>query len=139
MSSQCTMRRILSLTLALSIGLWAETGLAMLSATSNALLCHAAMSRAHHSVAAMPCCPSHATSLLAHFFDPPPCCDLSSQQAAPLALVFISGKFRSGPLSTNGGVGMMLVPPQLKSPLSLIAGSSLFVKPVLDKKTDLRI
>jgi len=124
---------------ALSVGLWAETGLAMLSAPVNALQCHAAMSNAHHPAAAMPCCPSHAASVLAHCLDPPPCCDLSSQQATPLAFVVISGKFRSDSLSTNSAVGMRFVPPQRKSPLSLVAGSPPFVKPVLDKKTDLRI
>src|SRR5271167_279869 len=133
MSLQRAMRRISALILALSVGLWAESGLAMLSAAGDASQCHAAMSHAHQPASAMPCCPSHTASVFAHFFDPPPCCDLSSQQAAPLAFVFISGKFRSGPLSTNGAVGMMFVPPQRKSPLSLIAGSSLFVKPVLDK------
>jgi hypothetical protein len=133
------MRRTLSLALALSVGLWAESGLATLFASGNALQCHAAMPGAHHSAAAMPCCPSRAASVPAHFFDPPPCCDVSSQQALPLALVVISGKFRSSPVSANGAVDTMFVPLQPKSTLSLIAGSPPFVKPDLDKKTDLRI
>ena len=139
MSSQRAMRRILSLILALSVGSWAESGLSMLSAAGNALQCHAAMSHAHHPAVAPPCCPSGAAFALAHFFGPPPCCNVSSHQAPPLAFVVIAGKFRSGPLSTNGAVGMMVAPPQRKCSLSLIAASPPFVKPDLDKKTDLRI
>jgi hypothetical protein len=51
----------------------------------------------------------------------------------------MSGKFRSGSSSTNSAVGMMVVPPQRKSSLSLITASPPFVKPDLNKKTDLRI
>ena len=138
MSSQRAMRRILSLILALSVGSCAESGLSMLSAAGNALQCHAAMSHPHHRVA-LPCCPSGAAFTLAHFFGSPPCCNLSSQQAPPLAFVVIAGKFRSGTSSTNCAVGMMVHPPQRKSSLSLIAASPPFVKSVVDKKTDLRI
>ena len=134
MSSQRAMRKILSLILVLSVGWWAESGWAMLSVAGNPLACPAAMSHANHLAAAIPCCPSHAASLLTHFVDPPPCCDLRSQQARPLALVVISGKFCSGPLSVNGTVGMTFVPPPRKSAISLP-----FVKPDLVKKTDLRI
>ena len=111
----------------------------MLSGTGNALQCHAVMPHAHHPAAAMPCCPSCAASVPAHFFDAPPCCDVSSQQALPLALVVIWGKFRSSPVSANGAVDTRFVPLQPKSVLSLIADSPPFVKPDLDKKTDLRI
>lgn len=138
MSSQRAMRRILSLILALSVGSWAESGLSMLSAAGDASQCHAGMSHAQHPVA-LPCCPSHTASVLAHFFGRPPCCDLSSQPAAPSAFVVISGKFHSGTSSTNGAVGLMVAPPQRKSSLSLTAASPPFVKPDLDKKTDLRI
>ena len=139
MSSQRAMRRILSLILALSIGSWAESGLSMLSAAGNASQCHAAMPHVHHPATARPCCPSGAAFALTHFFGPPPCCNLSSQQARTPALVVISGKFRSGPLSANSRVGMMFGPPQRKPKRSLIAASPPFVKPDLDKKTDLRI
>lgn len=137
MNSQGAMRRILSLILGLSVSLWAESGLATLSA-GHAIQCHAAMSHVHHSAAALPCCPSHA-SVLAHFLDPAPCCDLSSRQAHLLPSVVMSGKFRSGPMSANGAVGIMVVPLQGKSSLSLVASSPPFVKFVLDEKTDLRI
>jgi hypothetical protein len=139
MSSQRTMRRILSLVLGLSVGFWAESGLAIpSSAGGNAIRCQAAMSHAHHPAAAMPCCPS-STSVLPHFFGAPPCCDLSRQQTQPLASVVIAGKFRSGPISASGALGMMFVPPQRTSSSPLIAGFHPFVKCVLDGKTDLRI
>jgi hypothetical protein len=109
----------------------------MLSAAGNALPCHAAMSHAHHAVE-LPCCPSGTAFALAHFFGPPPCCNVSRQQA-PLAFVVIAGKFRSGTSSTDGAVRMMIDPPQRKSSLYLIAASPPFVKSVVDKKTDLRI
>ena len=129
----------MSLILALSVGLWAESGLAMLSAASHAPQCHAAMPHAHHPAAAMPCCPSHAAVAIVHFIEPPPCCDLSNQPARPLAVVVVPGKFRSGQLIPNGAAGAMFVPPQAGSALSLIGASPPFVKPVFDLKTDLRI
>ena len=137
MNSQRAMRRMLSLILALSVGLWAQCGLAMLSAASHAPKCHAAMSHEHHMVAAMPCCPSHAVSAVP--VDPPPCCDLTRQPARPVASAVVPGKFRSGQFSANGAAGAMLVPPQRSSALSLIGDSPPFVKPVFDLKTDLRI
>lgn len=93
MSSRLAVRRILSLALALSVGVWAESGLAMLSAANHTPQW---MSHAHHALAAMPCCPSRPAEATAHFFDPPPCCDLSSQPARPLASAITPGKFRSG-------------------------------------------
>jgi hypothetical protein len=139
MSSQRTTRRILSLILALSVGLWAESGSAMLSTAGDASQCNTAMSHTHHAAGLMPCCPSGAAFALAHVFGPPPCCNLSSQQAQPSSFVVIAGKFRSVPLSANGAVGTMFVPSQRKSTLSLIACSPPLVKSVLDNKTDLRI
>jgi hypothetical protein len=139
MSLQRAMRRVLSLILVLSVGLWAEGGLAMLSAASHAPQCHAARSHAHHAAVAMPCCPSHAALALVHFINPPPCCDLSNQPARPLAFVVVPGKFRSGQLSASGAAAAMFVLPQAGSALSLIGASPPFVKPVFDLKTDLRI
>lgn len=143
------MRRILSLILALSVGLWAQCGLAMLSAASHAPQCHAAMShvhhaaaamsQVHHAAAAMPCCPSHAASALAHLFDPPPCCDLSGQPARPLASAVMPGKVRVGHFDASGVAGTMFVPPERSAALSVIDASPPFVKPVFDLKTDLRI
>jgi hypothetical protein len=139
MSLQRTMRRILSLVLALSVGLWAQCGLGMPSAAAHGPQCHAAMSHSHNVAAAMPCCPLHATSAAVHLFDPPRCCDLSSQPARPLASTVVPGKFRSGQLSAKGATGGMLSPRQEDSAFLRAADSPPFVKPVFDLKTDLRI
>ena len=139
MSLQLTMRRIWSLVLTLSVGLWAQCGLALLSAASHAPQCHAAMSHAHHVAAAMPCCPSHAASAAVHLFDPPPCCDFSSQPARPVASAVVPGKLRSGQFSATGPAGAMFVPPQQSSAFLRVADSPPFIKPVFDLKTDLRI
>jgi hypothetical protein len=135
MSSLRTMRRILPLVLALSVGLWAQCGLAMLSAATHTPQCHAAMSHAHHAVAAMACCPSHSASAV---FDPPPCCDLSSQPARPLASAAVPGKLRSGQFSARGTAGAAFVLQHFSAFLT-VADSPPFVKPVFDLKTDLRI
>jgi len=133
------MRRTLSLILAASVGLWAECGLAMLSASSHAAQCHAAMSHAHHAVAAMPCCPSHSVSAVAHLFDPPSCCDLSSRPARPLASAVVPGKFRFGQFSANRVAGAVFAPPQRSAAPRPAAESPPFLKSVFDMKTDLRI
>jgi len=132
------MRRILSLILALSVGLWAESGLAML-AVDHGAQCHARMSHKQPQAHAMPCCPMHAASVPSSFFEPPPCCDLSKQLARPLAFLVISGKSRSSQLSALSAAAAMFVPSQRSSAFFLVADSSPFVKPVFNKKTDLRI
>ena len=136
MSSQRAIRRLLSPTLALSLGLWVQCALAMPLAASQALQCHAAMAHAHHAMAAIPCCPSSRASAVALLFDPP-CCDLSSQPARPPASVAVADKFRSGQLSANNGGGTAYVFPRLASALG-IAASPPFLKPVFELKTDLR-
>jgi len=129
---------MLSLALALSVGLWAQCGLAMLSAAGHTPKCHAGLMHGHHAVAAMPCCPSHSVSPIAYLFDPP-CCDMSGQPARSLASAVVPGKFRSGQFSANGNAAAMSVPPRHFSAFLSAAESPPFVKPVFDLKTDLRI
>jgi len=127
---------MLSLMLALSVALWAESGLAMLAA-DHAAECRAQMfhtPQAH----AMSCCPMHAASAPSRFFDPPPCCDLSNQPR-PLAFLVTSGKSRSSQLSAGNTACVLLAPVQRSSAFLLVADTPPFVKPVFDKKTDLRI
>ena len=138
MSSQRAIRRTLSLMLALSIALWAEDGLAMLTADHGAQ-CHSRMSHTQQQAHPMPCCPMHAASVPSSFFEPPTCCDLSNQPARPLAFLVISGKSRSSQLGARSAAAAMFVPSQRSSAFFLIADSPPFVKPVFDKKTDLRI
>ena len=138
MSSQRAIRRTLSLVLSLSAALWAENGLALLPVDHQASPCHARMLPAPQ-VNSMPCCPSPAMSVPSYFFEPPPCCDLKNQPARPLVFVFESGKGYSSPLSASDTASVAFVPPRGSSLLSLIAASPPFVKPVFDRKTDLRI
>jgi hypothetical protein len=138
MGSERVTRRAFSLALALSVGLWAQCGLMMLSAANLAAQCHSAMPHSHHAMAAMPCCPSHAASALAPLFDLP-CCDMSAQPARPLASAAVPGKFSSGPFGSNGSADTMLIPLQQSSASLPVANSPPFVKPVFDLKTDLRI
>jgi hypothetical protein len=96
------------------------------------------MAHAPEQAHAMPCCPSHVASIPANFFAPPPCCDLTNQPARPLAVVVVPGKSRSGQFSVRSTAGALAVP-QPSSAFLLVAESLPFVKPVFDKKTDLRI
>jgi len=138
MNSQPAIRRTLSLTLALSVALWAANAAGVLSA-GDATQCHARMQHVQHQAEPMPCCPSHAASLPVSFFTPPPCCDLSNQPAPPLAFVVMPGKFQAGLSSAIGAAGAMVNPPERSATIFPAAASPPFVKPVFDRKTDLRI
>ena len=138
MSLQCAIRRVLSLMLALSVAMWAGTGLGMLPAGLG-LQCHTQMAHMHQPASSMPCCPSHAGSVPANFFAPPPCCDMSKQPARPVAYLATSGKSRSNQLRANSGGSLISAPLQRRSALLRIAASPPFAKPVFDLKTDLRI
>ena len=127
----------MSLMLALIVALWAQSGLAML--TADHAQCHARMSSMQQQAHTMPCCPSHAASVPPSFFEPPPCCNLSNQPARPLAFLVISGKSSSGQLSARSIAGAMFTPSQQSCMFLQVADSPPFVKPVFDKKTDLRI
>jgi len=125
--------------LVLSMVLWAEGTITTLSAADHAAQCYAGMRQMQHAANSMPCCPSHAASLPANFFAPPPCCDLSNQPARPLAFIVTSGKSRSSQLSVSGPASAVLVSPQRTSAVFPVTDSPPFVKPVFDLKTDLRI
>jgi hypothetical protein len=139
MSSLRATRRILALTLALSVALWAASATGMLSAASHRSQCHARMPHMQHVAAPMQCCPSHAASLPVNYFTPPPCCDLSNQPARPLAFVVMPGKFRAGPMSGAVTASAMFVSPLRRSARLKDGSSPPFVKPVFHLKTDLRI
>jgi hypothetical protein len=139
MNSQRAIRRALSLMLALSVTLWAETGLGMLPAAGHGSQCHTQMAHMHQQASLMPCCPSHSVSVPANFFAPPPCCDMSKQPARPVAYLATSGKSQSNKLRASSGGSLVSAPLQRESAFLLTAASPPFVKPVLDLKTDLRI
>jgi hypothetical protein len=134
MGQLCTDRKILSLILALSVVLWAEGAVAMLSAADHPAQC----ARMQHAATSMPCCPSDTASFPANFA-PPPCCDLSTQPARPLAFIVIPSKYRLGQLSVSGTAGVVFAPPLGSFARSVNVAAPSFVKPVFDLKTDLRI
>ena len=125
--------------LALSVVLWAEGAVGMLSAAGQAAQCHARMPHMQHQASSMPCCPSHVASVPATFFAPPPCCDLSNQPARPLAFAVISGKSHAGEFSASSVAVAAFAPRSQTSALRSTAESPPFVKLVFDLKTDLRI
>jgi len=133
-----TDRRILSLILALSVVLWAEGAVAVFPAADHPAQC-ARMPHMQRAANAMPCCPSHAASVPANFFSPPPCCDMSKQPARPVAYLATSGKSRSDQGRASSGGSLISAPLQRESAFLLIAASPPFAKPVFDLKTDLRI
>jgi hypothetical protein len=136
MSLQRLFRAMLSLMLALSFASWAESGLAILAADHGAR-CHAPMP--YMQPHTMPCCPMHMASAPSSFFEPPPCCNLTNQPARSLAFLLTTGKSRSSQLSACGTARAITVPAQRSSAFLLVADTPPFVKPVFDKKTDLRI
>jgi len=125
--------------LALSVVLWAEGAVAMLSAAGHAAQCRARMPHVQHRASSMPCCPSHSASVRPNLFQAPPCCDLSNQPARPLAFIGMSGKVYAGELIASMVAGAMLAPAGRRSAFRSQAQSPPFVKPVFDLKTDLRI
>jgi len=138
MGLQRTIRTALSLLLALSVAVWAESVLAML-ASHDPAQCHARMVHAPEQAHAMPCCPSHMASIPASYIVPPPCCDLSNQPSRPLTVAVVPSKFRPSQLGMESAAGAVFVSAQTGSALGLIANSPPFIRPVLDLKTDLRI
>ncbi|SRR5271166_1482118 len=138
MSSQRAIRRTLSLIVALSVVLWAGSGLAMLAADYGAE-CHARMFPTQQQAHTVPCCPSRAASVPSSFIQTPPCCDVSSQPERLLVFPATSGKSRPSQLSAHSAANAVFAPAQRSSAFLLVVDSPPFVKPVFDKKTDLRI
>jgi hypothetical protein len=124
--------------LALSVMLWAEGAIAMLSAAGYTAQCHAKIPPMRHQGHSMPCCPPDSASVPSSFFQAPPCCDLSSQPAQPPAFIVMSGKVYSGELIASSAAGAMIAPPVRRSAFRSQVNSPPF-KPVFDLKTDLRI
>jgi len=142
MNSQRAMRAVLSLTLVLSIGCWAETGLAMILENGQSVQCHARMAGVHqhmmHSAMA-PCCPSEKSDQSAHFADHSNCCDVSSQPARPLSFLVVSARSLSVELRAATPATARFAPPLQNSASPVVTEFPPFVKRVSDLKIDLRI
>ncbi len=131
------MRRLLSLTLALSVVLWAEGAVAVLPAAVHAAQC-ARMPHMQHAANSMPCCPPRPASCSTKSA-PPSCCDLSNQPVPPLAFIVTPGKSRPDQISGSSTADVMPVAQQRSFALLSAAVFPPFIKPVFDLKTDLRI
>ncbi len=142
------MRSVLSAMLVLVIALGAEAAIptpvpsghaAQCAARTVFQVCHHAMPvscKRHASPA--PCCPSHSLTSPATCLDRPGCCTLSNLPARPSAFLIVS----RGPLSLDlsatrsAGVDRDLSWRSLRANTS---DSPPFLRPVFDRKADLRI
>lgn len=153
MSVRDTMRKLLTAMLALMILLWAEAGLALLPG-DQVTQCRAmpvtmhgqAQTMADDNAAdsedseAMPCCPADPGQAPKLAASHPPCCSSSDVPERPLGFVVNSERPASHLLDAAVHEATSLGSPpahhfgELRNP-----GAPLFVKPVLDLKSDLRI
>lgn len=156
MNSRLTTRRWLSLMLALAIALWAEAGLAIPPAEAVGMRCHSQAMHADQpqlseggqasspaavpkeSASSMPCCPDQPAS--PHTCGDPPCCTASDMPVRPLAFVLVPGTSLAKHSSAKGRSTAILPAPQPQAGVpATIAGAPLYVRPITEKKTDLRI
>jgi hypothetical protein len=157
MNSRLISRRIVSLMLALVVGLWAEMGLASPSAVDgHGMQCHHSshvgdqpatgdgeassppVSPEEHA-SSVPCCPMQPESLPPECGDRP-CCTVSGEPVRPLAFLVVSGNSLEKELSADGPRTGVVSLPQLGAVIATrMADASLYIQPVSDKKTDLRI
>jgi hypothetical protein len=157
MNSRLTTRRLLSLMLVLATGLWAETGLAIFPTDADIMQCHSrAMHAGQQAVSdeeqafssppgpteyadSMPCCPEQPEPLAPECGDKP-CCAVSDMPVRPLAFLVVPGTSPSKQLSAAGhrtGILPVSHPPGV---IAARAGDArLYVQPITEKKTDLRI
>ena len=151
MSGFATIRKVLTATLALTILLWAEAGLALV-AGDRAMACQTMMMHGYSSTMAasddsdmadpdaMPCCPSAPAQIPMLAENHPPCCSVSNDAERPLAFLFSSERTTPHPLAPAATTAGSFVPAlaqyfgEMRS-----ANAPRHVKPILDLKTDLRI
>ena len=154
MRERCTIRKLLTEMLALTILLWAEAGLALLPG-DQIMQCPAMMSMHGHSQSmaaagdaaanaddsdAMPCCPAdpgHTPKLAASH---PPCCSSKDAPERSLAFLVSCERLASHPLDTVATMAVSFAPP-LAEPYGELRSARApgIVKPVLDSKSELRI
>jgi len=131
-----TLRRALSAALVLTIALWAEAGLAVITG-DQVLQCSMSM----HQMQLMgekSCCPGDQVPALSE--ERPPCCSISSEAERPLGFLVSSERGKmSAPDATAAFVND--VPYSAAQDFgALRTGDALrFIKPILELKTDLRI
>ena len=133
-----TIRRVLTVTLALTVVLWAEAGLALVDGRQ---LMQCSM-RAHEiqAMGDMPCCPGEEMLAPAVPHERPPCCSVSNAPERPLAVEVGYRQVKSQHLDAVTGLpgGMVEQVAQARGD-RLRADAPNFVRPVLELKTDLRV
>jgi hypothetical protein len=133
-----TIHRVLTATLALTVVLWAEAGLALVDG-DQAMQC----SMTAHEMQAMvdmPCCPGDEMPLPAMSHERPPCCSVSNAPDRPFAVEVGSKQVKSQHSDAVAGLRNVAVAPIAQSlRVRLQADVPSFVRPVLELKTDLRI
>ena len=141
MQKSATIRKALIATLALSILLWAEAGLALLPG-DQVMQCTMTMHDGHAMAddEGMSCCPDEGMLVPSLSGQRPPCCSMSNAPEHPLGFVVSSDRTTSHPTDAVAYPAASLAPRAADhSAVWRSADASRFVKPVLELKTDLRI
>lgn len=148
-----TIRKALTVTLALAIVLWAEVGLALLPGDQvmqcRAMVLHGqahAMTAADEAAAnaddseGMPCCPADGSRVPKMTSSHPPCSSSNDVPERPLAFLIGPERLTSHPSDMDTRAVVLFAPPLAQHAGELgSADAPRLVKPVLDLKTDLRI
>jgi hypothetical protein len=151
MSASPTIRKVLTVAMALAILLWAEAGLALV-AGDRVMACHAMMLQGQAGTMAaadasdtqdsdaMPCCPSDSKRVPVLSADGRPCCSVSNDAEQPLGFLVSSERTTAHLLDAGVAIagGVIYLPAQAYRNLSGVDAPR-FVKPILELKTDLRI
>jgi hypothetical protein len=132
------------------VALWAQSGLALPAANSHGMQCHGQPKSANRTAGqglssppaehanSVPCCPLQPGSLPPECGDRP-CCVVSGEPVRPLAFLVVSSISLAKQLSTDALAGIV---PALRSGERVAQETNaapIFVQPVTEKKTDLRI
>jgi hypothetical protein len=134
-----TTRKVLTATLALSIVLWAEAGLALVDG-DQVMQCSMSMHHGHATAEAMACCPDEGMPDPMLSGERPACCSVSNTPERPLGFVVSSERTTSHPSDAVAELPAVATPPTAQHfAIWRSADSPRFVKPILDLKADLRI
>lgn len=153
MNGDGKIRKVLTAMLGLTILLWAEAGLGLVTG-DRVMACH--IMRVHSSAGmmaasgdadreaqdstAMPCCPQDSEQAPAIAASHPPCCSVSNGTERPMMFLVGSERTTSHPSNTAAAATGSSVPQPAKYFADLWnAGAPRFIRPVLELKTDLRI
>ena len=138
MGASNTLRKLASTLLILVIAVWAEAGLALVQ-SDQVMQCSMSMHEMQ-AMGEMSCCPVDEASFPSMSAERPPCCSVSNQPERPLGFVVSAERVKAPSLEM-----VESLPPVFSGFASRTIGMGLetetpvFIKPVLELKTDLRI